>query len=286
MSTNHPRITSYVAADQQKLVVRHWPHPDPIGEVVCLHGIVSHGGWYEASCAHLADHGFQVHFLERRGSGLNAQPRGDVDAWTTWLSDLRGYLQQLPKNRCRILLGISWGGILATTLARRHPELLDGLALVCPGLQSFKAANGRQRFLLRLAARLGLNDLRVNIPLQDPALFTNSREGRQYVAQDPLALRKITVRFANCNLQLLQEALTAPESIQAPVLLMLATDDPVTDNESTRRFVARMGNPDQTVIEYPGASHTLEFEDDPSPYFRDLTRWCTRIAHGSSEQGG
>ena len=158
--------------------------------------------------------------------------------------------------------------------------------MVCPGLQSFKAANGLQRFALRLASGLGLNNVRVNIPLQDPALFTNSASEQRYVAQDPLALRKITVRFANCNLQLLHQALAAPETIKAPVLLMLATDDPVTDNESTRRFVARMGNRDQTVIEYPGASHTLEFEDDPSAYFRDLTNWCTRIAKASSASRG
>jgi alpha-beta hydrolase superfamily lysophospholipase len=276
-----PQITSYTAADQQKLAVRVWHNPAPIGEVVSLHGIVSHGGWYESSCAELAANGFQVHFLERRGSGLNASKRGDIDAWTTWLSDLTVYLEQLPTDRCRILLGISWGGILATALARHHPELIDALALICPGLYSFKAANAFQRFALRMATSLGLDNLRVKHPLQDPALFTNSHQAQHYIGQDPLALHEITVRFANCNLQLLNEALTAPESIQAPVLLMLAGDDPITDNQSTRSFVARMGSSDQTVIEFPHASHTLEFEDDPSDYFCELTSWCTRIANQS-----
>ena len=29
----------------------------------------------------------------------------------------------------------------------------------------------------------------------------------------------------------------------------------------------------RTIIEYPDAHHTLEFEPDPAPLFADLTRW-------------
>lgn len=283
MSANAPIITSYTTGDQSKLVVRIWERSDALADVVYLHGIVSHGAWYESSCAHLAASGFQVHFLDRRGSGLNSENRGDIDEWTTWLTDVTDYLQQLPQGRPRILLGISWGGILATSLARQHPEMLSGLGLICPGLCSFKAANRFQRMAVRIAARVGLNGMKVQVPLQDPALFTNSNEGQQYVAQDPLALREITIRFAKRNLALLQSAIEAPQDIQVPVLLLLASGDPVTDNASTREFVGRIGHPDKTVIEYPDASHTLEFEDDPSHYFEDLTAWCKRIAEPPRE---
>ena len=278
MTSSRPLLTSYSAQDGVKLVARVWQRNDAIADVVYLHGIVSHGGWYESSCVNLAERGFQVHFLERRGSGLNIKNRGDVDHWHTWMSDVSVYLQALPSDRPRILLGISWGGILATALVRRHPEMLAGLGLICPGLFSFKAANRLQRVALRAAAALGLNAVKVQVPLQDPALFTNSVEGQRYVAEDPLALRKITVQFAKQNLALLRYAVESPEEIEVPVLLMLASDDPVTDNVRTRAFVARVGHRDRTVIEYAGASHTLEFEDDPSQYFSDLTAWCTRIA--------
>ncbi len=252
--------------------------------MIYLHGIVSHSGWYESSCSHLASNGFQVHFLDRRGSGLNTEDRGDVDDWQTWISDVRLYLEQLPDNRPRIILGISWGGILATCMARRHPELLSGFGLICPGLFSFKSTTWAQRLGLSMASKLGMNRMRVAIPLQDPALFTNSAEGQRYIAQDPLTLRKITIRFAVCNLSLLQEAIEAPEEIHLPVLLALASADPITENVATRAFVERLGNSDRTIIEYPGASHTLEFEKDPSQYFRDLTDWCRRIANLSALQ--
>jgi hypothetical protein len=33
----------------------------------------------------------------------------------------------------------------------------------------------------------------------------------------------------------------------------------------------------RTIIEYPHAAHTLEFESDPSQYFADLTDWTTSV---------
>jgi alpha-beta hydrolase superfamily lysophospholipase len=276
-----PVITHYAGQDARRLAARIWQSSDAIADVVYLHGIVSHGGWYESSCAFLAANGFQVHFLERRGSGLNPDSRGDVDDWTTWLSDVAIYLNQLPQNRPRILLGVSWGGVLATSLARRHPELISGFGLICPGLFSNKAANRAQRLGLRLAGMLGLNRVKVQVPLQDPALFTDSPEAQRYIAQDPLTLRKITIRMARCNLELLRHATEAPEEIEVPVLLMLSSRDPITQNQRTREFVGRVGHRDQTIIEYADASHTLEFEDDPSQYFQDLNAWCSRIAKGS-----
>ena len=225
MSVLSPNIRFYAGHDGRKLAARVWQVDEPIADVIYLHGIVSHSGWYEASCAHLASHGFQVHFLDRRGSGLNTEDRGDVDAWQTWVSDVIRYMDQLPQHRPRIILGISWGGILATCLARRHPEMLSGLGLICPGLFSYKSTTRTQKFALRLGSLLGLSRIRVAIPLQDPALFTNSVEHQRYIAQDPLSLRRITVGFATCSLDLWNEALEAPQEIHLPVLLALASAD-------------------------------------------------------------
>ena len=45
-----------------------------------------------AVAEHLAAAGFDVHFLDRRGSGLNAEQPGDVDHWQTWIDDVAVYL--------------------------------------------------------------------------------------------------------------------------------------------------------------------------------------------------
>jgi alpha-beta hydrolase superfamily lysophospholipase len=212
---------------------------------------------------------------------LNADQRGDIDQWNTWLSDVTVYLDQLAGPR--IVLGISWGGILATALARQHPQLISGVGLICPGLFSTKAASAVQRLGLRIASAVGLKQMRVAVPLQDPVLFTNSKMHQAFVGQDPLALRQITIRMASCNVELLKYALSAPEEIRVPVLLMLASDDPIAINDRTRQWLNRIGHKDKTIIEYADASHTLEFEDDPSQYFDDLTAWCRRMTNFGSD---
>ena len=48
----------------------------PRGYVVALHGIQSHSGWYEYSSGRMCEAGFEVRFLDRRGSGENTEDRG------------------------------------------------------------------------------------------------------------------------------------------------------------------------------------------------------------------
>jgi len=277
-----PEIRYFTAKDGYRFALRLWEMPDAVANVVCLHGIVSHGGWYLPSGTHLARQGFSVHMLDRRGSGINPEGRGDVDRWETWLDDVEHYLEQLPSDVPRILLGISWGGMLAAAVARRRPDLLAGVGLLCPGLYSKKAANAVQRGLLRLAGAVGLRRMRVTIPLQDPALFSDNEQHKAYVATDPISLRKITIGFALANLELERYATEAPEEIRVPALVMLAEKDPITDNSQVRQFAERIGHEDKRTIEYPEASHTLEFEPDPTQYFEDLTAWCRRVARKAS----
>jgi len=273
-----PRIRFFRCRDAYPMAARVWDVDAPRADVVFLHGIVSHGGWYLCSCEHLARCGFRVHFLERRGSGLNVKNRGDVDRWQTWLDDVEDYLNALPETAPRLLIGISWGGTLATAVARRNPRLLAGLGLSCPGLFSRKAPNWFQRIAVRALNRVGMKRRQVPIPLRDPALFTDSQKDQDYIARDPLTLWKITLSFAAANLELVAYATEHPEEIRVPTLLMLAGKDPITDNTATRNFVENIAHEDRQIVVYPDASHTLEFESDPSCYFADLTRWCERIA--------
>lgn len=278
MSKRAPRMGFFTSAHGYTSAARVWDVPQPAARLVFLHGIISHGGWYLASCRHLARAGFEVHFLDRRGSGLNPAARGDVDAFETWLDDVEGYLEQLPAGVPRILLGISWGGKLAAAVARHRPKSVDGLGLICPGLFAQKGAGRVGRAALALARRLGLEHRRVTIPLQDPALFADLPKWQAYIATDPLTLRKVTIRFALADLDLTRYATEAPQEITSPVLLMLAGRDRIINNRLVRDFVERTASSDKHVIEYPQAAHTLEFEPDPSPFFEDLRRWVSKVA--------
>jgi len=245
---------------------------------VLVHGITSHAGWYNRSCEHLAEAGFDVHFLDRRGSGLNCEAAGDVDRWTTWIDDVATYLDRLPTPRHVALCGISWGGKLATAVARRHPGLVQSLGLICPGLFSPHEPRVLKRLALRARRPARLQTRRVRIPLSRPELFTDNLQRRDFIARDPLTLRRVTWRLAREDRQLTKYARQAAPYLHMSALLMLAGRDRIVDNRRTRDFFSRTSSRCRTLIEYPNAAHTLEFEPDPERYLADLTHWVATTA--------
>ena len=79
---------------------RYYPPGVPLAEVVCIHGIQSHAGWYEHSCERLRGAGLAVSFLDRRGSGLNEEQRGDAPSFRRLLDDLVEFLLQPLPGAC------------------------------------------------------------------------------------------------------------------------------------------------------------------------------------------
>lgn len=277
------RIEFYSAADGARLAAHVWDGSglSPKSRVVFLHGISSHGGWYHLSCEHLAAAGHEVHFLDRRGSGLNAEQRGDVDCWHTWTNDVAAYLERLPKDCPMVLCGISWGGKLAAAIARLHPGLIQGFGLICPGLYSHFDASLWKRLTLAAPLPAKFVTKRVRIPLRQAWLFTDNSPQREFVAHDPLALWEVTLRFARADRQLSLFAREAAPYIHTPLLLMLAGRDRIVDNRLTRKFFTRTAVTHRVLVEYPNAAHTLEFEPDPLAYFGDLTSWVERLVVSS-----
>ncbi len=263
------------------------PAGTPKGALVFLHGIQSHGGWYEVSCNKLCQAGYQVSFLDRRGSGLNPLDRGDAPGgFRRLLDDIGEFLTALPRTVPRghtvgrlpvFLAGISWGGKLAVALERRHPGLIDGMVLMCPGLFVKVRPPLFQRlrifFLRWISPRK-----RFAIPLNDPELFTASPRWQQFLRDDPLRLHDATARFLVESVRLDGYLRFVPKYVHVPVLLLLAENDRVIRNEKTRAFVDRFATPDKKAIEYPGAHHTLEFEPDPDVFLNDMKVWLDQHA--------
>lgn len=280
MPATLPRIEFYTASDGRRLALRVWRSAavPPVARVVFLHGITSHGGWYDQSAEFLAGAGCDVAFLDRRGSGLNGEQMGDVDNWQTLVDDVAAFVRSQPdKLPPTILCGISWGGKLAAAVVRRHPGLFAGVALICPGLYSPFMPGLAKKLALAAPAPARLKQRRLRVPLREPALFTDIPKWQSFIAHDPLALRTITWRFAQADRKLTRYAREAASFLHLPTLLLLAGQDRIVDNRRMRDYFGRMPGKRKVLVEYTGAAHTLEFESDPTRYFADLAGWVKGV---------
>jgi alpha-beta hydrolase superfamily lysophospholipase len=270
-------IASFVTSGGYKL---HYRHFQPVGmskgTIVFIHGIQSHGGWYETSCKKFAQAGYRVLFLDRRGSGLNEVSRGDSPSFRTLLDDLKEFLQYQRKEiagATPLILGaISWGGKIAFGLEIRIANLVDGFILLAPGFCPKVHPTRKERFFIALGSLFSPRRL-FNIPLNDPELFTSNPAAQKFLKEDPLALRKATARFLLDSVRLDFYLRIFRTKISKPILLLIAGQDKIIDNEKTIAFVKRFASGSLTVKEYPEAHHTFEFEPEPQKHIEEIEEW-------------
>lgn len=276
-----PEFRSWPVSDGYELRGRVWPPaqtPVPLA-ILYVHGIQSHGGWFEWSASCLASAGLPVLLVDRRGSGLNPAARGDAPAATRWLDDL-DELADWARRAWHVqnfaVVGVSWGAKPAVAWALRRPECVRRVLLIAPGL--FPAVDIGLFARLRIAAALLTDPRRVfPIPLDDPALFTDNPAGRAFIADDALKLTCATARFLYESARLdRQLTRAAPHSLSADTLLVLAGRDRIIRNAPTVAWLQRIAARPPTVHHFPAAAHTLEFEPDPTPFGELVRQWARR----------
>ena len=109
-------------------------HPDST-MIVCIHGGPGGDYRYLLNCKDLTDHGYRVIFYDQRGSGLSQRfPKeyytelgsGALDLLYDELSGVIAHYRT-SLNQKVFLIGHSWGAMLATAYAGKHPDAIQGL---------------------------------------------------------------------------------------------------------------------------------------------------------------
>ena len=106
---------------------------DPM--IVVLHG--GPGADYRSilNCQGFANDGYYVVFYDQRGSGLSQRHDAEIYTMQKHIDDLEAvinHFRQGPDQQL-ILMGHSWGAMLATAYVNDYPDRIDGLVLMEPG---------------------------------------------------------------------------------------------------------------------------------------------------------
>ncbi len=272
------KIVKIKCRDGYETACRVFSPADPVSDIICLHGIQSHSGWYIRSSRKLAQAGFRVIFPDRRGSGLNTQNRGDTPSWQDLINDIEATAGYFQCGVNTTLMAISWGAKLAVKICLGDYPWLNKIIFVTPGIIS-KLGFGISG-KLKIAANQVFNGGKgfFTIPIPGADYFTRDQRWRRYINDDPYTLRKCTARFFFNSNKIDKLALVPPKETALAALLLLARDDRIIDNHQTKQYFEKYFTCGRNLTKtYPGCEHTLEFDMKDLGFADDIIRWLMPV---------
>ncbi len=200
--------------------------------------------------------------------GFGAAPLPPPD-WDTadYALGLAEWLDTRTRRR-RVLIGHSFGCRVAIRLAKRRPDLVDGMVLIAAaGLKRQRSLAWRLRAaILKLAGRLVklVDRLAGTSMWQAYAMKAGSADYRNAGEMRPVFVRAV-------NEDLTDEA----AELTLPVLLVYGADDTETPPEFGRRYAALMGDAD--TVELPGFDHLGVLSRGRHQVAKQITAFLDRI---------
>lgn len=253
---------------------------DARGVVQLAHGVGEHAGRYGEIIAALTADGFIVYADDHRGHGRTGwkQWNGDaarlgklgpgglpaaIDAVSQFTDLIRAENPHLPL----VLIGHSWGSMLAQKLVARHPDAYDALVLSGSALLTPTDLNPRPLN----AAFDGPDATGLEWLATDPEVWQKFRD-------DPLTTETPLLKlFGLLDAARLYGRPPRNLARDLPVLLMVGSDDPVGGPRSVHKLADayrnRSGLSDVTTLVYPGMRHEIFNEPDRQRVYADLRAW-------------
>jgi pimeloyl-ACP methyl ester carboxylesterase len=224
-----------------------------------VHGIESHGAWFLPAAHLLRAHGCTTYLPDRRGSGLNCETApGDAPSASVLLEDLRCFRRHLGDPEIH-LVGLSWGGKLATAAALDAPRGLKSLILVTPGLKSLIDLPLARKVALLLGLAAGGRN-RIRLPIE-AEMFSRTRLYIDFIRNDPWRLRAVTGRFLLASAFLGRLIARRLRALQAPILLFLAGQDRIIDNDGVLDLLSVLPPARTRLRVFGAATHSLQFDE-------------------------
>lgn len=233
---------------------------EPRGTVLLLHGIGGSADTFSGVAPHLAAAGWRAIAWDAPGYGASADPGPEAtggDSPGAYVDLVAGLLAALGVERAHVV-GVSWGGVIATHLAARRPELVASLALVDStrgsGTTSAKAAAMRDR-VAQLSA-LG------------PEAFAAQRAARLLATNpEPAAAAAVGRQMAAVRgpgyagaAEMMAQSDTGPllPALQAPTLVLVGDEDRVTGVDESRLLAREIPDARFTLIASAGHAAVQE----------------------------
>lgn len=273
---------TFVDAEGVTIHYSVWERLQPRGVVQLAHGLGEHRLRYEHLAQALVAAGYSVWADDHRGHGVTGleQHGGDhrrlgrlgpgghratVEAVRAFGELARAANPGLPF----VLLGHSWGSLLAQLLLNMQPAAYDAVVLSGSALRTLRDMNGGDLNKRHRA----LGDPDYEWLSRDPAVVAAAAADELMFTAS--AIKSFGVLDAMRLLGLPGKDLVAERDV--PLLLQVGADDTLGGEASIAKlataYTTRSGFTDVTAIVYPGARHEIYNETNRQEVIADLIGW-------------
>lgn len=267
---------SYVDAQGVTIHYYVWKAAKPTGVVQLAHGLGDHALRYEHVAQALVQAGYSVYADDHRGHGetgirqhggdksrLGRLGPGGLRATIAALQQFTGIIKAENPGVPVVLLGHSWGSLMAQTIINTHAADYDAVVLTGTAYRTLTDMNG--------------GDLNKGYATPNEWLSRDPSVARDFAADTKTFYADTIKLFGLADALRLLGRPAKKLGRDIPVLIMIGSEDSLGGEKSVAKlasdYVTRSRLSDVEAIVYPGARHEIFNETNRDEVIADLVAW-------------
>lgn len=257
------------------------------GSILLIHGYAEHSGRYNHVAKYLCDNNFKVYGYDHKFHGDNESNVGwgikNIKTFDDLIDDCAEVVNKIEENAGGLpyfVLGHSMGGLITilTTLRLQSTWKCNGVVLSGPLVRAYGnilAPYPYATFYRGLAHCISNVMPLLPSPGVDTSMLTHVPEVIAAAKADPTMFgEKVSTRYAQVMVTdasyFLQKRL---EDFEAPFLLVVGTEDKVTNPQGGIALHERASSKDKKMIKYDGLYHEILNEVERDQVLSDVVNW-------------
>lgn len=246
--------------------------------IIIIHGYAEYGGRYKQTASFFAEQGFSVFSFDQQGHGSSYGKKGLVTSWQNLIEDasicVDSFTSEHPEIHSWFIIGHSMGGGVATFLAKKYGNLVQGVLFSAPMINHstqtppFLISIGK--IIAKIVPSLGIIPFDQSAQSRDPDVL------KSFFADDLNYKGRLRAGTGLQMLQMIDEINTLASQITVPVWFGHSSIDRLTSYDASRAFFNNVASTDKTFIKYDGLFHELMNEPEKRIVLQDMLNWMQK----------